>query len=106
MITIQFVFLASLLVFVSAGPTVRSGMIVRASKPSIPDGFVAQSAAPPDQNIPLCIALVQNNITGLEKALYDVSTPSSANYDNHLSKEEVHDHTDDRLCAVLTIHEL
>lgn len=102
MIVIRSVFLASLLLFVSAGPTVRSGMVVRASKPSIPEGFVAHSPAPADQQIPLRIALVQNNIAGLEKALYDVSTPSSPNYGNHLSKEEVRDNTDSPLCAGLT----
>lgn len=76
-------------------------MVVRASKPSIPEGFVVQNAAPADQNIPLRIALVQNNIAGLEKALYDVSTPGSANYGNHLSKEEVRHNDDDRICVTL-----
>jgi hypothetical protein len=39
----------------------------------------------------LKIALTQSDLSGLEKALYDVSTPSSPNYGKHLSKEEVSD---------------
>ncbi|KAF7972529.1 hypothetical protein HWV62_17826 [Athelia sp. TMB] len=90
MVAIRSAFLASLLVAVaSAGPTSRSGMIVRASRSAVPSGFELIAAAPADQTIPLRIALVQNNISGLEKALYDVSTPGSPNYGNHLSKEEV-----------------
>ena len=63
-------------------------MVIHASK-DIPIGFAHQGAAPADQVIPLRIALKQTNIAGLEAKLYDVSTPGSANYGNHLSKEEV-----------------
>ena len=90
MVVIKSAFLASLLVaIVTAGPMPRSDMVVRASKSVVPAGFEKLAAAPANQIIPLRIALVQNNIAGLEKALYDVSTPSSANYGKHLSKEEV-----------------
>lgn len=89
MIAIKSVLLATLLALVAAGPTARSGMVVRESKSAVPDGFVVKSAAPADQTIPLRIALVQSDMAGLEKALYDVSTPSSPNYGKHLSKEEV-----------------
>ncbi|KAF7979708.1 hypothetical protein HWV62_41050 [Athelia sp. TMB] len=89
MITIRSVFLASLLAIAAAGPVARSGMVVREAKPSVPEGFVLTGAAPASQTIPLRIALVQSNMAGLEAALYDVSTPGSANYGKHLSKEEV-----------------
>lgn len=89
MISIRSVFIASLLALATAGPLARSGMVVRESKPSAPEGFVKTGAAPASQNIPLRIALVQSDIAGLEAALYDVSTPGSANYGKHLSKEEV-----------------
>ncbi|KAF7974910.1 hypothetical protein HWV62_11073 [Athelia sp. TMB] len=90
MVVIKSAFLASLLVaIVSAGPMPRSDMVVRASKSVVPAGFEKLAVAPANRTIPLRIALVQNNIAGLEKALYDVSTPSSANYGKHLSKEEV-----------------
>ncbi|KZP15649.1 family S53 protease-like protein [Athelia psychrophila] len=90
MVFIKSAFLASLLVaLVAAGPAPRSNMVVRASKSEVPSGFVKLASAPAGQTIPLRIALVQNNIAGLEKALYDVSTPSSANYGKHLSKEDV-----------------
>ena len=65
-------------------------MFVRSSRSDVPAGFVYQGAAPADKSIPLRIALVQNNIGGLEKALEDVSNPSSPDYGNHLSKEEVY----------------
>ena len=89
MITIRSVFLASLLAIAAAGPVARSGMVVREAKPSVPEGFVLTGAAPASQTIPLRIALVQSDIAGLEAALYDVSTPGSANYGKHLSKEQV-----------------
>lgn len=89
MVVIKSVFLAALLALVSAKPTARSGMVIRASKSAVPAGFTKEAEVPADQTIPLRIALVQSDIAGLEKALYDVSTPSSANYGKHLSKDEV-----------------
>ncbi|KAI0645469.1 family S53 protease [Trametes meyenii] len=55
----------------------------------IPDGFVHSGSAPQDTVLNLRLALVQSDTAGLEKALMDVSTPSSALYGQHLSKEEV-----------------
>ncbi|KZP14825.1 family S53 protease [Athelia psychrophila] len=100
MIAIKSVLLATLLALVAAGPTARSGMVVRESKSAVPDGFVVKSAAPADQTIPLRIALVQSDMAGLEKALYDVSTPSSPNYGKHLSKEEVEEYVKPSQAAV------
>lgn len=92
MVAIRSAFLVSLVAgVVTAGRIPRADMIVRASRSAVPSGFELVAAAPADQTIPLRIALVQNNIAGLEKALYDVSTPDSLNYGNHLSKEEVRD---------------
>ena len=90
MVVITSIFLGSLIALTSAIPTARSGMVVRSSKSDAPEGFVHRGPAPADTSIPLRIALVQNNIAGLEKALYDVSTPSSPNYGKHLSKEQVY----------------
>ena len=90
MVVVTLVFL-SLLQFVALAlgrVTPCAGMVIRANK-DIPIGFAHQGAAPADQVIPLRIALKQTNIAGLEAKLYDVSTPGSANYGNHLSKEEV-----------------
>src|ERR1700733_13258749 len=75
----------------SAKPTsgARSSMVTRSFKSDPPAGFALHGVAPADTSIPLRIALVPNDITGLEKALYDVSTPGSVNYRKHLSKEMV-----------------
>ncbi|KAI0810809.1 family S53 protease [Irpex lacteus] len=54
-----------------------------------PSGFVKTGAADADTQIKLRIALVQNNPNGLIDALYAVSSPDSATYGEHLSKEEV-----------------
>lgn len=87
-ITSVFLGLLQFVALASARATARSGMVIRASK-ELPEGFAHQGAAPADQTIPLRIALKQADIAGLEAKLYDVSTPGSANYGNHLSKEEV-----------------
>lgn len=93
MVVIISIFIGSLIALTSATPTARSGMLVRSSRSDAPAGFVHKGAAPPDKPIPLRIALVQNDMAGLEKALYDVSTPSSPNYGKHLSKKQVHNYT-------------
>jgi tripeptidyl-peptidase-1 len=89
MVVIASIFLGSLIALTSATPTARSGMLVRSSRSDAPAGFAHKGAAPSDEFIPLRIALIQNDMAGLEKALYDVSTPGSPNYGKHLSKEEV-----------------
>ena len=87
-VTLVFLSLLQFVALVLGRVTPHAGMVIRASK-DIPIGFAHQGAAPADQVIPLRIALKQTNIAGLEAKLYDVSTPGSANYGNHLSKEEV-----------------
>jgi tripeptidyl-peptidase I len=63
--------------------------VVHERRDSIPQGYAHNGAAPHDELLSLRIGLVSNNMTGLEKALYDVSTPSSPMYGKHLSKKEV-----------------
>ena len=77
-----------------AKPAARS-MKVREARQSVPAGFVRTGDAPADTELKLRIALVQNNPGGLIDALYNVSTPGSASYGQHLSKEEVSDTTID-----------
>ncbi|KAI0661205.1 family S53 protease [Cubamyces menziesii] len=64
-------------------------MQVHEAREDIPEGFVLSGAAPQDKVLSLRLALVQSDPAGLEKALMDVSTPSSALYGQHLTKEEV-----------------
>ena len=91
MVVITSIFFGSLIALTSATPlTARSGMVVHGSKSDVPEGFTHQGAAPADKSLPLRIALVQNNMSGLEKVLHDVSSPNSPNYGKHLSKEQVY----------------
>ncbi|KAF9009885.1 family S53 protease [Cyathus striatus] len=80
--------LACIAVVACANPVVRD-LVQHESRTSIPNGFVKANAAPADQVLTLRINLAQNDMAGLEKALFDVSTPGSALYGQHLSKEEV-----------------
>ncbi|KAI0040880.1 subtilisin-like protein [Auriscalpium vulgare] len=56
---------------------------------AVPNGFTSKGPAPGDTVLKLRIALKQTDIAGLQDVLMDVSTPSSANYGQHLSLEEV-----------------
>ncbi|KAI0700484.1 family S53 protease [Cytidiella melzeri] len=80
--------LSALFSLALAKPHARS-MTVHESLEDIPSGFVKTSAADPDTQIKLRIALVQSDPNGLIDALYAVSTPDSASYGEHLTKEEV-----------------
>ena len=79
---------ACLAAICAAKPMARS-MQVHEAREDIPEGFVLSGAAPQDKVLNLRLALVQSDPAGLEKALMDVSTPSSALYGQHLTKEEV-----------------
>ncbi|KAF9814365.1 hypothetical protein IEO21_05160 [Rhodonia placenta] len=78
----------SLLVSALGKPVARS-LQVHEARATIPSGFVKTAAASPDTVLSLRLALKNSDTDGLIAALYDVSTPSSANYGQHLSKEEV-----------------
>jgi tripeptidyl-peptidase I len=78
----------SLITLVCAG-SVAENLVVHEQIDRAPNGFLHAGAASNSTVLNLRIALVSSNITGLEKALYDVSTPSSKLYGKHLSKAEV-----------------
>ena len=84
--------ISSLLTYVAGNPLGRRAMQVHESRSEIPDGFAKTGTPSPDTVINFRIALAQTDPDGLTDALYDVSTPSSANYGNHLTKEEVRIH--------------
>lgn len=69
--------------------TLSSERLVVRSQVDVPTGFSYQRKATAEQTLNLRIALTQNNATGLESALYDVSDPTSENYGHHLTKAEV-----------------
>lgn len=87
----SFALLAAFAPIVLASPSPRAArsMQLHETRESIPAGFVQSGAAPADQMLELQFGLVQNNPKGLEDALYSVSTPSSAEYGQFLTKEEV-----------------
>lgn len=72
---------------VSAAPF--RNLVPHESRQGVPNGFVKTGSAPADQMLNLRLALVNSDMAGLEKALYAVSTPDSAQYGQHLTKEEV-----------------
>lgn len=80
--------LASFAALVCANP-VAHNLVVHERRDSAPEGFVHNGPAPESQSLNLRIALVSKDMAGLEKALYDVSTPGNELYGQHLSKEEV-----------------
>ncbi|KAJ7210567.1 subtilisin-like protein [Mycena pura] len=63
--------------------------VLHGARSSAPQGFSSLGNAPASQTLKLRVALTSNDISGLEQALLDVSTPSSPNYGNHLSREQV-----------------
>ena len=67
----------------------RDNFHVLRSRSTAPQGFTWRQKAGAETMLNLRIALVSNNATGVETALYDVSNPSSENYGHHLTKAEV-----------------
>ncbi|THH29754.1 hypothetical protein EUX98_g4430 [Antrodiella citrinella] len=82
-------FVISLFGLVMGNPLGRRAMQLHESRSDVPAGFVKGSAASPESVLKLRIALAQNNPAGLTAALLDVSEPTSANFRQHLTKEEV-----------------
>ncbi|KAI0755126.1 family S53 protease [Daedaleopsis nitida] len=82
-------FLASFVTFALGKPMQARNMKVHERRETIPARFTLRSAAQPETTLKLRLALAQSNFAELERRLMDVSTPSSKNYGQHLSKEEV-----------------
>ncbi|KAJ6488738.1 family S53 protease [Mycena sanguinolenta] len=82
-------FFATLVLLAAANPMERRAMAVHETRAEPATGFVHSGVAPATTEITLRIAMAQNNIAGLEEALYAVSDPASALYGQHLTAEEV-----------------
>ena len=74
---------------VALGTPVARNLQVHEARTQVPSAFSLAGPASPNTVLNLRIALVSSDMAGLEKALYDVSTPGNALYGQHLSKEEV-----------------
>ena len=76
--------------FVLGGPSItRPTWVVRSSRNVPPEGFRLDMGTTQENLLRLTIGLPQNNITGLQKALLDVSDPDSPNYGHYWSQAEV-----------------
>ena len=84
------VLVTSLAATVSA-TSALSAMALHERRDSIPAGFERVGNAPAGQSITLRLALAQGDMAGLEERLMAVSTPSSNEYGQFLSKEQVSD---------------
>lgn len=78
-----------LLSFVTLVIATPLNLVVHEKIDSVPDGFLHNGPAPDATTLNLRINLASSDMAGLEKSLYDVSTPDSPLYGQHLSKEEV-----------------
>ncbi|KAJ7044783.1 tripeptidyl peptidase A [Mycena alexandri] len=76
----------------SAGPTAFAPqdktLLVKESV-ATPHSWTRLGRAPSDHSIRLRIAILQQDFSGLEKALYEISDPDHHRYGAHMSKEEV-----------------
>ncbi|TFY73160.1 hypothetical protein EWM64_g10852, partial [Hericium alpestre] len=70
-------------------PSSKGEMRVYEKRDSAPRNFAASGVTSADHVISLRFGLAQSNFPGLEKALYEVSTPGRPQYGQHLSKAEV-----------------
>ena len=81
--------LPSFPLLVLASSHFKRDMFLHERRDGVPEGFTSKGPAPGNATLRFRIALVQNDIEGLQTKLMDVSTPSSAQYGRWLSKEEV-----------------
>ncbi|KAI0769585.1 peptidase S8/S53 domain-containing protein [Trametes elegans] len=88
MIVASLIFVCLVGVFVNASPA-EHALLLFESREDVPPGFVLSRSAPTDTILDLRLALVQNDIPGLHKALDGVSNPDSPSYGHYLSKKEV-----------------
>ncbi|KAJ7696455.1 family S53 protease [Mycena rosella] len=96
-------FFWSFIFALAAASSISRPRVLHERRSNAPQGFASLGAAPASQSLKLRFALASQDIPGLQKALLDVSTPSSPSYGNHLSKEEVNAFvapTDEALAAV------
>ncbi|EPT01830.1 hypothetical protein FOMPIDRAFT_1119556 [Fomitopsis schrenkii] len=80
--------LLAVLCTLSMGTPVERSLRLHESRPTAPTGFSRVGSADATTVLNLRLGLVSSNVDKLIETLYDVSTPSSANYGQHLSKSE------------------
>ena len=80
--------IASLCTLALCKPLARS-LQLQESRAAAPAGFSLAGSAESTTVLDLRLGLVSSNVDGLIETLYDVSTPSSSNYGQHISRPEV-----------------
>ncbi|KPI46085.1 Tripeptidyl-peptidase sed2 [Cyphellophora attinorum] len=80
---------ASTLPLLAAALTRRAGYSIKSEHP-VPAQWQKLDRAPADHRLDMRIGLKQANFDELERQLYDVSSPSSSNYGQHLSTDGIH----------------
>ncbi|KAJ7626966.1 subtilisin-like protein [Roridomyces roridus] len=73
-------------------PILAGGVNVHERRDSPPVEYTSRGPAPSNHTLKLRLALVQNNVTGLEKRLLEISSPVHPDYGNWMSKDEVDAH--------------
>ena len=81
--------LPSFFLLAVASSYVKRDMHLHERSDGVPEGFTSKGPAPGNATLRFRLALVQNDIEGLQTKLIDISTPSSPEYGQWLSKEEV-----------------
>ena len=89
MVAAGLLFCAFFYSFALGWPTAHDTLHVHEKRSDVPSTFKYVGEADPSAMLDLRIALVQSDLAGLEAALYDVSTPGSKNYRQHLTKAQV-----------------
>lgn len=69
--------------------SVTASSFVLQDSVTIPSIFQTVGPVPNDWIIDFRVSLTSTNIAGLEKLLYEVSTPGSSDYGQYLSSDEV-----------------
>ena len=85
----KFLWLAVWVGLACASPVANVNFRLHESSKNVPQGFTAVGPAPLQSMISLRLALAQSNADGVVDALYSVSDPSSPQYGQHKTKEEV-----------------
>ncbi|KAJ7626996.1 subtilisin-like protein [Roridomyces roridus] len=99
-------------VFVLLLPILAGGVNVHERRDSPPAEYTSLGPASSNHTLKLRLALVQKNVTGLEKRLLEISSPAHPDYGKWMSKDEVEAHvtpsreTTDAVQAFLASNEL
>ncbi|KAF7319289.1 ATP-binding cassette transporter [Mycena chlorophos] len=88
LLSASFVF-AALVELAATTPTGRESMVIHERRAEPAKGFVNAGPADSSTQLQFRVALVPNNIAGLESELYAVSDPSSSRYGQHLTADQV-----------------